>query len=92
MNAELEKYQGLIERLPKFLIRFIEKQLKKDPKFRALIEEEDRKVRTALEHSLKPYDDRFSRHVKIPKLGIPRSELLSELRTLHELESPRWEQ
>ncbi|NDG83636.1 MAG: aminotransferase class V-fold PLP-dependent enzyme [Proteobacteria bacterium] len=90
MEEELEKYQWILRRLPKPLLSMLEARIKRDPKFKARLEEEDRKLAAALEHSLKPYHSRFERHSSLPAAGIPRDQVLAEIRTLSELEAPKW--
>jgi glutamate/tyrosine decarboxylase-like PLP-dependent enzyme len=90
MENELEKYRGLIRILPKGVLKFLENRIRRDPKFKKMIDEEDRKLRASLEHSLKPYHGRFERHAALPANGIPQDELLSEIREMSDLESPKW--
>jgi glutamate/tyrosine decarboxylase-like PLP-dependent enzyme len=43
-----------------------------------------------LEAELKPYHDRYERHRKLPATGLPREEILAQMREVAELERPRW--
>jgi len=90
MQKELEKYQWLIRILPKPLLKVLEDRIRRDPGLRARLEEEDRKLTAALEHSLKPYHQKFERRTTLPASGIPRDRVLEEIRSMSELESPRW--
>ncbi len=90
MEKELAKYQWIIRLLPKSMLSLLENRIRQDPRFRAKIEEEDRKLTESLEHSLKPYHGRFERHDALPRSGIPKERLLSEIRSMSDLESPKW--
>lgn len=91
MKNPIEKYEKLLGFLPGFLIRWLEGVLKKNPRFKAMIEEEDRKVAQMLERSLKPYHSTFKRHHALPEGGIERERILEEIRGMQELERPKWE-
>ncbi len=43
-----------------------------------------------LEPELKPYDDRFQRHHRLPPTGLDREAVLAEMRELQALEEARW--
>jgi len=88
---ELEKYRWILDRLPRFALQRIEAWLKRDPQYQKLIEEEDRKVAAMLEHSMKPYHSKFERRKDLPSSPLPRSEVLSEIKSMHDLEKPKWE-
>ncbi len=92
MSLDIEKYEKILRRLPKPILRWVEKRLKKIPKFRAMIEAEDEKLRETLDHSLKPYREVFSRNFEIPKEGISKDQILSDMKKMNELETPRWQQ
>jgi sphinganine-1-phosphate aldolase len=44
-----------------------------------------------LRTSLKPYRDRFPRHATLPAAGVPREDLLAEMRAMREAEAQTWE-
>ncbi|MBU6154033.1 MAG: aminotransferase class V-fold PLP-dependent enzyme [Bdellovibrionales bacterium] len=91
MKEHLERYGWILKILPEFLVRWAEERLKLQPKFQTMIAQEDLKVAALLESSLKPYHSRFKRHEALPEEGIPRENILSEVKTMCELERPRWE-
>ncbi len=43
-----------------------------------------------LEPELKPYDDRFERHHRLPATGLSRDDVLAEMREVRALEEARW--
>lgn len=51
----------------------------------------DRAVEAALGSSLKPYDERFEEHTRIPQHGIPRPDLLDQVRAMSAVERPTWQ-
>ena len=89
---ELEKWRGVLKVLPAPILRMLEERIRNSPKVRARLEEEDRKLGIELEKSMKPYHARFERHQQMPETGIPRENLLSELKEMGESERGRWEQ
>ena len=88
---DLEKWQPWINRLPAGWVRGLEAWARKNPKIRARMEEEDRKVSKMLEAALKPYHGRFERRFELPEKGVDREGLLSEISEMSRLESPRWD-
>ncbi len=44
-----------------------------------------------LDRALKPYRERLPTHARLPEQGVPRGEVLAELRTMAEAESQRWQ-
>jgi len=91
MSLDIAKYESFLNRLPKPILRWLERFLKKIPKFSAMIEAEDQKVRASLDHSLKPYRDVFTRNFTLPEKGIPKESLLTDIKKMNTLETPRWE-
>lgn len=76
--------------LPASVIRFIEKQMKKIPSVKKLIDAENEKVMEALEHSLKPYSNKFEKYATLPSKGLNHDKILADIRQMNELESSRW--
>ena len=91
MEKELAQDQRWIKWIPQFLMPWIESRLKRSSKFRAMLEAEDVKLKTMLEHSLKPYHGRFERHYRLPKAGVTHERILADLKAMHDLETPKWE-
>jgi sphinganine-1-phosphate aldolase len=91
MKDELEKFGWFLKWLPDFALRWIEGGLRRSARFRAKVEEEDRKVSEMLENSLKPYHGKFDRHFDLPASGLPRDLILGEIKTMHDLERSKWE-
>lgn len=77
--------------LPKPLTRFMEKRMKKIPAMQKMLETENEKIMTSLEHSLKPYHDKFERISTMPSKGISRETILADMQKMHDLESPTWQ-
>ena len=91
MSLDISKYENFLNRLPKPLLRWLERYLKRIPKFAAMIESEDQKLRETLDHSLKPYRDVFTRNFQLPEKGLSKDTILSDMKKMNTLESPRWE-
>jgi sphinganine-1-phosphate aldolase len=69
----------------------MEKRMKKIPAMQKMLETENAKIMTSLEHSLKPYHDKFERISTMPSKGISRETILSDMQKMHDLESPTWQ-
>ena len=77
--------------LPKPVARFFEKKLKQIPATRKLIEKENEKLTADIEKSLKPYRGRFESYTSLPHQGFEREKILTDIQTMHNLESVRWQ-
>jgi sphinganine-1-phosphate aldolase len=62
----------------------------KVPYVKELIEGEYRELASEMQDSLHPYDDDYEVMSRIPEEGRDRDEILSEMRSLSELEDGRW--
>ncbi len=67
------------------------KYAKRLPVLRERIEAEYEKVLEDMRGSMRPYKDDVPRHVKLPRQGRSRDELLEEMRTLKAREVERWQ-
>lgn len=76
--------------LPRPLTRFMEKRMKKIPSVKKMIDAENEKTMAALEHSLKPYKNRYTTYASLPSTGISRDTILKEIEEMHREESGRW--
>jgi glutamate/tyrosine decarboxylase-like PLP-dependent enzyme len=86
----IETISGKLGWLPKSTARMIEKRMKKIPKVKKLLDEENAKLMVTLEHSLKPYKDKFERHAALPKSGISHEKILNDIKQMQSLEESRW--
>jgi glutamate/tyrosine decarboxylase-like PLP-dependent enzyme len=88
---EIEKLSKQLQWLPKPAARMIEKRIKKIPSLKKKIDDENQKMMSSMEHSLKPYKGKFHAHASLPKSGMQREKILDEIQQMHNLESNRWE-
>lgn len=87
----LEQLSKKLSWLPPSLAHFIEKQAKKIPSVKQMIETENAKAMSTLEHSLRPYEGKLQKHTKLPQSGVSREQLLQEIQMMNEAESARWQ-
>ncbi|MFZ9596466.1 MAG: aminotransferase class V-fold PLP-dependent enzyme [Bdellovibrionia bacterium] len=92
MSLDLGKYEWILKRLPRPMLQWLEGRLKQNPKTLALIQKEEEKVEQLLEHSLKPYRNRFERRFQLPRQAVQKEDILNELKKMNELETPRWKE
>jgi len=76
--------------LPKGVSRVIEKNMQKIPAVKKLVAQEQAGITDGMEHSFKPYHDKFERHSALPATGIDRTKILADIEEMHQLESARW--
>jgi len=76
--------------LPKSTARVIEKRMKKIPKVKKMLDSENAKMMETLEHSLKPYKDKFERFPTLPKSGLSHERILGDIQQMQSLEESRW--
>ncbi len=86
----IEEISAKLSWLPPSAARFIEKRMKKIPAVKKMIAEENAKTIQVLEHSSKPYANKFEKHYSLPSSGISREIILDEITTMSNLESGRW--
>ncbi len=86
----IEEITGKLSWLPASLARFIEKRMKKIPSVKKMIDAENEKVMHVLEHSLKPYSDKFDKYPILPATGLNREKILADIQQMNELESGKW--
>jgi sphinganine-1-phosphate aldolase len=76
--------------LPKPISRFLEKRMKKIPAVKKMIDKENEKMMSGLEHSLKPYKGKFDSYPTFPKTGVSREKILSDIKAMSEVETAKW--
>ena len=86
----IEEITGKLSWLPASLARFIEKRMKKIPSVKRMIDAENEKVMRVLEHSLKPYSNKFDKYPALPANGLDRDKILADIQQMNELESTKW--
>ena len=86
----IEEISAKLSWLPPSFARAIEKRMKKIPSVKKMIDAENEKTMQVLEHSSKPYANKFEKHYSLPVSGIGRERILDEIKTMHDLESGRW--
>jgi glutamate/tyrosine decarboxylase-like PLP-dependent enzyme len=77
-------------RLDPRLLSAAVRYLKRIPFVKDRIDREYEGMMADLEKVVKPYRDEFPSRARIPEKGVPREEILAELRELHSREAPRW--
>jgi glutamate/tyrosine decarboxylase-like PLP-dependent enzyme len=76
--------------LPRPISRFLEKKMKKIPAVKKMIDKENEKMMSGLEHSLKPYKGKFETFAKLPHEGLPYEKILNDIREMSEAETAKW--
>lgn len=88
----IEEISEKLSWLPPSFARFIEKRVKKIPAFKKMIDAENDKAMSVLEHSLRPYDGKFDKHISLPSTGVSREKILSDIQHMHDVESVKWKE
>jgi len=88
----IEELSEKLAWLPPSIARFIEKRVKKIPAVKKMIDAENDKAMSALEHSLRPYDGKFEKHKSLPTSGIAKDKILHEIQHMHDTETVRWKE
>ena len=83
----IEKLKGM----PRGLVRFMEKWLRKLPAVRQEIDNQTGSILREMESSVKPYSDKFSTYTSLPSEGHAREKILSEMEEITSLEDSRWQ-
>jgi sphinganine-1-phosphate aldolase len=76
--------------LPRPVLRFLEKRMKKIPAVKKMIDKENEKMMGGLEHSLKPYKEKYVSYAKLPANGLSHDAILSDIKSMSETESAKW--
>lgn len=76
--------------LPPSVARIIEKRMKKIPSIKKMLDKENEKTMKVLEHSLKPYSDKFVKYPALPSTGLSHESILKDIQSMHDLETVRW--
>ena len=66
--------------LPPSVARIIEKRMKKIPSIKKMLDKENEKTMKVLEHSLKPYSDKFVKYPALPSTGLSYENILLTLK------------
>ncbi|MBN8219916.1 MAG: aminotransferase class V-fold PLP-dependent enzyme [Spirochaetes bacterium] len=77
--------EGILERFPE-LDRFIKSQ----GIVRDQIDAQAKEVLETVAKDMKPYRDKYETHARLPKDGVPREEVLKELKEMQNLEQKKW--
>ena len=88
----IEQLSEKLSWLPPSAARFIEKRVKKIPSVKKMIDKENDKAMDLLEHSMRPYDNKFHKHISLPSAGVSREKILSDIQHMHDVESVRWKE
>ncbi len=88
----IEELSEKLSWLPPSVARFIEKRAKKIPQVKKMIDAENAKAMSVLEHSLRPYDGKFEKHSMLPSAGVSREKILSDIQHMHDVETVRWKE
>jgi len=88
----IEEITGKLSWLPAPVARFLEKRLKNIPSVKKLIDAENEKMMGTLEHSLKPYSNKFDRYSALPSKGLNHDKILADIQQMNELESGKWKE
>lgn len=78
--------------LPPRLARFLERQLKRIPAARRLIERQYEAMLAEMKDDLKPYHGAFERHTRLPENGRSPQSILNEISALKGEEEAAWRQ
>jgi len=76
--------------IPPRVMRVLERQLKRVPAVRRLINRAYAAMLAELEGDLKPYAAEFPAHTRLPADGIPRDDILAQMETLQQREAALW--
>ncbi len=79
-----------IKWIPAPVMRVLERQLKRVPAVRRLINKEYTALLADMETDLKPYAAKFATFSQLPADGIPRDTILTEMEDLQQQEAARW--
>ena len=87
----MQQVSSLLAHLPKPLIRGLERSLAKIPGVRRRIEGLYDEIVEGLDESVHPYKHTLPPMVRLPAVGRPRSEILTEMEGLQAREGERWQ-
>lgn len=88
---DIESISKKFSWLPKPVIELIEKRVKKLPAVKKMIDKENDKLMSALEHSLKPYSGKFETFPTIPGTGLSHEKILEMVQQMSDVEKSRWQ-
>ena len=78
----IEEISGKFNWLPTPVVRFLEKRMKKIPSVKRMIDEENEKVMSTLEYTLKPYNNKFDKYPFLPSKGMSRDKILLDIQNI----------
>ncbi len=79
-----------LSRVDPRVLRFLERQLRKLPPVRRMIEAEYDKLLGDIEEEVKPYRKEYGSLDRLPKEGRSREDILAEMEAIRDRESARW--
>jgi len=80
-----------LTRMPRGLVMFMDKWLRKLPVVRKEIDSQTKSIINSLELSVKPYHKKFYTYSKLPTKGVSKEEILKEVEEISSLEESRWQ-
>ena len=86
----IEEISEKLAWLPAPVTRMIEKRMKRIPAIKKMLDKENEKTMKVLEHSLKPYADKFDKYAALPSSGLSHEKILADIQAMHDLETVRW--
>ena len=90
--SDFDQMADKIKWMPPYLIRFLEKYLRKLPSVKKEIDSQTDSMVSDLETIVKPYSGKFQSHTKLPESGINRDDILDDLKKITALEEKRWKE
>jgi len=82
----------ILTRLDPRFVNWLERQLKRIPKFQAQVEEEYQELMAGFENSLKPYEQEFPGYRTLPVMGLDKHEILKRMQAINDREEDVWRQ
>jgi sphinganine-1-phosphate aldolase len=87
---DIEALSHYVRWLPRPLLAFLEKRLKRLPPVQRRVEAEIAGMMDELRVHLKPYAGQFPSFTRLPAAGLPRGEIIAQMEALESREQARW--
>lgn len=87
---DINQMQERLKWVPPGILNFLERRLKRIPRFKAMLEKEYDELLSGMEESLKPYRKDFITYTKLPSAGRKREEIIEEMNAIKAREESRW--
>jgi glutamate/tyrosine decarboxylase-like PLP-dependent enzyme len=84
--------EGFLGRLNPRFLNWAFKYIKKLPSVRNEMEKEFEGIMGDIEHSIKPYKDRFTTYRRIPETNLTREDILQNMTEINSIEESRWKE